>query len=100
MIANYTGIPLAIRIWVSSVGETDPLLINDYMDNCRNDSEAMNYFLGRARTDEVSAAAILIIALDTRAERVKALADVPAYDRAEVERLVREFYGDRWMGRL
>ncbi|WP_442497659.1 hypothetical protein [Methylobacter sp. sgz302048] len=34
--------------WLASIGETDPEIIEDTLNRCRADSEALEYFLRRA----------------------------------------------------
>ena len=45
MAANET----AIRTWLSFIQETDPALINEVLDKCRSNPDALNYFLWRAK---------------------------------------------------
>lgn len=37
-----------IRAWLASIGEEDTATIEEVLENCRTDSEAADYFLGRA----------------------------------------------------
>ena len=43
-----TGDMAAIRLWLSHIGETDPAIIDEVLDKCRTDPDAMDYFAGRA----------------------------------------------------
>jgi hypothetical protein len=38
----------AIRAWLASIGETDPKIIEETIENCQRDAEARAFFLGRA----------------------------------------------------
>jgi hypothetical protein len=38
-----------ILAWLSHIGETDKAIIDDVLEYCANDPEAMAYYLGRAR---------------------------------------------------
>lgn len=38
----------AIRAWLAHIGENDPAIIADVLDKCRTDTEALDYFTGRA----------------------------------------------------
>ena len=38
----------AIRGWLSSIGEEDPSVIGEVLNRCRQDPEALHYFLIRA----------------------------------------------------
>lgn len=37
-----------VRTWLERIDEDDPLLIEPVLDSCRNDPEALSYFLWRA----------------------------------------------------
>ena len=39
---------LAVLWWVKSIGEDDPVMIEDVLDRCRTNLEALTYFLWRA----------------------------------------------------
>jgi hypothetical protein len=38
----------SVRGWLSSINENDPATIDEVLGNCRSNSEARDYFLGRA----------------------------------------------------
>ena len=39
---------LAVLWWLNSIGEDDPVMIEDVLDRCRTNLEALTYFLWRA----------------------------------------------------
>jgi hypothetical protein len=39
---------MAIRAWLALIGETDLAVVREVLGNCRSNSEARDYFLGRA----------------------------------------------------
>ena len=39
----------AIRAWLAQIGETDPATIAQVLDQCRDDTDALAYFIRRAR---------------------------------------------------
>jgi hypothetical protein len=44
----------AIRVWLSRIEESDPVVIDEVLDKCRTEPDAKDYFLGQA--SEASAA--------------------------------------------
>lgn len=41
----------AVRRWLAHIQETDPAIIDDVIQKCRDTPEARSYFLHRAKTD-------------------------------------------------
>lgn len=41
----------AIRGWLNYIGETEPVVIAEVLENCRRDTSARDYFLGRAAAE-------------------------------------------------
>ncbi len=81
-------------MWLSRIDETDPESIRQVVEKCEQEPDAMNYYAMRARTDEITQAAVRVIGIKTRVERAEALAKIDDGNvRDTVERLVREFYG-------
>lgn len=42
-------VTMLVRRWLAQIGETDPLTIEQVLDQCRGDAEARAYFLKRAK---------------------------------------------------
>lgn len=58
-----------IKSWLAHINETDPQIIADVIQQCHNDKEANEYFLGRAR--EVGTASMLFIDTEVTPEASK-----------------------------
>jgi hypothetical protein len=42
---------LTIRAWLALIGETDPTMVVDLLNQCRTDADARDYFIERAAAD-------------------------------------------------
>jgi len=42
--------------WLSRIGETDPVIIRETLAKCRDNPDALRFFLGLARGDDIGAA--------------------------------------------
>ena len=42
--------------WLSHIGETNPVVIRETLAKCRNNPEALRFFLGLARDDDIGTA--------------------------------------------
>lgn len=49
---------MAIRTWLTHIKETDPYMIADVLEQCRNDADARDYFIGRAAVELPKAEAL------------------------------------------
>ncbi len=41
---------MAIRVWLTKIGETDPATVEQVVDQCQQDADARKYFLSRVTT--------------------------------------------------
>lgn len=48
ILAYLAGQEAKVRLWLERIGENDPVIIDHVLTVCRENSDALAYFLGRA----------------------------------------------------